>query len=88
MSAAFKSRRRYRHTVIMAPELLPVTNTLLASPLYFWSVYVTMLAIELESPYFDQHPIRLKQTSSQCTYSSVVSQSGLGRDIPAGAAVR
>lgn len=84
----FKSSRRYRHTVIMAPELLPVTNTLLASPLYFWSVYVTMLAIELESPYFDQHPTRLKQTSSQCTYSSVVSQSGLGRDIPAGAAVR
>lgn len=41
-------------TVIMAPELLPVTNTLLASPLYFWSVYMTMLAMEFESPCYRQ----------------------------------
>jgi hypothetical protein len=37
-------------TVIMAPELEPVTNTLLVSALYWLMVQVTMLAIELLSP--------------------------------------
>ena len=41
----------------MAPELLPVTKTLLASPLYVDKVYVTMLAIEFESPYYDQYKL-------------------------------
>jgi hypothetical protein len=37
-------------TVIMAPELEPVTNTLLVSALYWLMVQVTMLAMELLSP--------------------------------------
>jgi len=34
----------------MAPDELPVTKTLLASPLYLDRVYVTMLAMALLSP--------------------------------------
>lgn len=39
-----------RNTVIMAPDEVPVTNTLAGSALYLASVYVTMLAMELLSP--------------------------------------
>ena len=39
-----------RLTVIMAPELEPVTKTFLGSALYFLRAYETMLAMALLSP--------------------------------------